>query len=306
MAGTEKDTPPYTDDLDDTINNLIDNLNDSRPGDKSYDLDTSSMIDPDFGNAKDAMEDIQCGEECQNKKKAYKEYMRLREVNRRSNKEYISAQQKYLRMEMGDENFFDSLTKQYNREFDKIISVVQRRLWRGYKEIANLYMSCKTDLMSMDSYRLLFQKMHNSNDFKEKEYREIVEDVTMNDRIAYYETQGVEALNGWFRFFRWWYYFFIFVFVVAIFFLKSKFNNYATAGIVLAFIIYPFVVKYLVLSLFSMFAFVLSLIPYNTYTKDLGKKTPDPNFYKSQREKMPSYYSVNYKFPSVKPYYVVT
>lgn len=106
----------------------------------------------------------------------------------------------------------------------------------------------------------------NKNAALEGEISQINTDTVTNDRKTYYESQGYNKLQSWYTLFRWIYIILLVVYVIGMVVVGSNYSFMAKFFILVALLIYPFVINNLLLFIYSSFLQLYSLLPKNAYT----------------------------------------
>ena len=91
-------------------------------------------------------------------------------------------------------------------------------------------------------------------------------DTVTSDRKSFYEGQGVDKLNNWYSFLKWIYIILLVIYAFGMILAESNYRFLTKFLILLAFIIYPFVIVYLVTFLYEGYLKISSLLPKNAYT----------------------------------------
>jgi len=112
----------------------------------------------------------------------------------------------------------------------------------------------------------LLKKYLEGNAELQDQINEINTDTVTNDRKTYYESQGYDKLKSWYKLFMWIYIFLLIIYFIGIFLAGSGYSFIAKFGILIAFMLYPFVVNYVVMFVYNGLYRVYSLFPKNAYT----------------------------------------
>jgi len=112
----------------------------------------------------------------------------------------------------------------------------------------------------------LLKKYLEENSELQDEINEINTDTVTNDRKTYYESQGYDKLKSWYKLFMWIYIFLIIVYFIGLFLAGSGYSFIAKFGILIALILYPFVINYVVMFVYNSLSSVYNLLPKNAYT----------------------------------------
>jgi hypothetical protein len=112
----------------------------------------------------------------------------------------------------------------------------------------------------------LYQKYLTDNSILQEQIDGINTDTVTSDRKSFYEGQGVDKLNNWYSFLKWIYIILLVVYAFGMILAESNYRFLTKFLILLAFIIYPFVIVYLVTFLYEGYLKISSLLPKNAYT----------------------------------------
>jgi|UniRef100_A0A6C0IJF1 hypothetical protein len=181
--------------------------------------------------------------------------------------EYTNGEQKYIAtrsIELRREatNWSKNTLSKWNKEIGKIDTMI------------DTYDDAFNGLEKLDEY---YHRISKSNNALEREYGLEVSTNSTNDRKAFYEMQGTEDLQWWYSLMKWTYILLIIVFITASFLTPTTYS-WKQRGIVLSLLlIYPFIISFFAVSSFAGIHGLLSMLPYNTYTRALGVSFPDPN-----------------------------
>lgn len=114
---------------------------------------------------------------------------------------------------------------------------------------------------------VLVQTISN-NALSEQEYTKISNEILTNDRKSYYEQDNYNNLRSWYRIWFWLYIFLWVIFSLSLFFTTNQYSYLSImskVGVIMLFIIYLFVAKYIVLLIISFIVFCITLFPKNVY-----------------------------------------
>lgn len=112
----------------------------------------------------------------------------------------------------------------------------------------------------------LYGKYLEENYELQMQINELNTDVITNDRKAYYKGQGYDKLNSWYILFKWIYVFLVFIYILGMLLAGSSYSFMAKFGILIALILYPFVINYIVMFVINFIARIYGLFPQNAYT----------------------------------------
>lgn len=99
----------------------------------------------------------------------------------------------------------------------------------------------------------------------EKKFKKTGEGITTNERKSYYEDQGIDQLNFFYRIFLYMYLLLILAFIICIFAVPSNTGKPAQIGILIFLIIYPFISTKIFLFIMQMYKKIVEMLPKNAY-----------------------------------------
>jgi len=126
-----------------------------------------------------------------------------------------------------------------------------------------------------DTYAKLYTSYENAFDLYEKYLIENSElqgsidmintDTVTSDRKSFYESQGLDGLNNWNTVLKWIYIIMVCIYTIGFLLTKSNYSFIYRFSILIAFIVYPFVITYIVITVYKWISKINSLIPKNVY-----------------------------------------
>ena len=114
---------------------------------------------------------------------------------------------------------------------------------------------------------ILLQTISN-NAVSEEYIEKSLNDILTNDRKSYYEQDKYDNLKSWNRIWFWSYLFLWVIFSLSLFLTTNKYSQLSIiskVGLIISFIIYLFIAKYIVLMIISFIVFCVTLFPKNVY-----------------------------------------
>jgi hypothetical protein len=212
---------------------------------------------------------LTCGPDCQ--KARYSEELKQKFLDAQANvnaapakldaaaKEYYTYTQgangynRYLSGQVSSEakDLTSSASSTFSSASDKLLA-----LTKTYNELNATYIN------SID----LYKKYLIENSVLQGKIDAISTDTVTSDRKSFYEGQGLDNLNDWYILLKWIYIFLIVVYVFGMILAGSNYSFLTKFFILVAFIIYPFVIVFVISLLYEGFLRFLSLFPKNAYT----------------------------------------
>ena len=122
-----------------------------------------------------------------------------------------------------------------------------------------------TALINSEYTSELFKKYTSENKELKLQLRNSRGDILTNDRKTYYETDALNQLQLWYRF--WWYiyYILVIVFTIAIFVSPSELTTVKKVVIFVLLIFYPYYVDYIVRWVQGLYMSIYNRLPKNVY-----------------------------------------
>jgi hypothetical protein len=212
---------------------------------------------------------LTCGPDCQ--KVRYSEELRQKFLDAQANvnaapakldtaaKEYytytqgVAGYNRYLSGQVSSEakDITTTATSTFSSASDKLLA-----LTKTYNELNSTYIN------TID----LYKKYLIDNSILEGRINGISTDTVTSDRKSFYEGQGVDNLNNWYILLKWIYIILLIVYVFGMILVGSNYSFLTRFFILIAFIIYPFVIVFVVSLLYGGLLRFLSLFPKNAYT----------------------------------------
>jgi hypothetical protein len=126
-----------------------------------------------------------------------------------------------------------------------------------------------------DTYAKLYTSYENAFDLYEKYLIENSElqgsidmintDTVTSDRKSFYESQGLDGLNNWNTVLKWIYIIMVCIYIFGLLLAKSSYNFMSRFLILISFIVYPFIITYIVITIYTWVSKIGALIPKNVY-----------------------------------------
>ena len=130
------------------------------------------------------------------------------------------------------------------------------------KELTKTYNSLHITYKNMKE---LYQRYLEENKQLQKQVRHLTADTVTNDRKSFYESQGYDALQNWYILWKWIYIILVVVYVIGLFLVKSGYSIAVRIVILVALIVYPFIIQFLFRILYGLFEKLYSYLPKNIY-----------------------------------------
>jgi len=212
---------------------------------------------------------ISCGPTCQkenNISNLQQLYLNAQENVQSAPDQLKTAERNYFVAAKGQEFYDNFLKKELSVKANALGDVLTNTFQTSISNISHLAQIYNSLFVN---YRHVLE-LHNNyverNTDLEDKIKQTKTDIVTNDRKTYYEVQHAGYMQGWYHFFKWIYIILLFVFLIAIFAVKSSYSIYSKVIILALLVLYPFVIDRIVLSIMaSLYSFYM-LLPKNVYT----------------------------------------
>jgi len=227
---------------------------------------TTSQINRMISQSADA---LTCGPDCQKARRSEELKQKFLDAEANTNTapaQLAAAAKEYYIYTQGEAGYRQYLKRQATAQ----AKVIATRTKTSFASA-----SAKLKAMTKDYERLhiiytntltLYEKYLLENRNLQQEINRINTDTVTSDRKSFYEGQGVDNLNNWYILLKWIYIILIVVYIFGMILAGSSYSFLTKFLILIAFIIYPFVVVYCVSFLYTGILRINTLLPKNAYT----------------------------------------
>lgn len=212
---------------------------------------------------------LTCGPDCQKIRKT--DQLRQGYLDAKANVETApfklqQAEQSYYTYAEGTAGYNKIRAAQATQQAATITSSAASTFQHGVATATDLtaeYDSLYTTYQNMYD---LYEKYLEENAEMQMEVNTLNTDKITNNRKSFYESQGYDVLNSWYKLFKWIYIFLIVIYILGMFLSNSSYSFVARICILVALILYPLVINYIVIFVYSIMLRIYSLMPKNAYT----------------------------------------
>jgi len=162
--------------------------------------------------------------------------------------------------------FYDNmLEEELKQKAEKISELLGESFNEEVSSANTMNQYLNTALINSEYTSELFKKYTSDNKELKLQLRNSRGDILTNDRKTYYETDALNQLQLWYRF--WWYiyYILVIVFTIAIFVSPSQLTMVKKAVIFVLLIFYPYYVDYIVRWIQGLYMSIYNRLPKNVY-----------------------------------------
>jgi hypothetical protein len=162
--------------------------------------------------------------------------------------------------------FYDNmLEEELKQKAEKISELLGETFNEEFSSALTMNQYLNTALINSEYTSELFKKYTSDNQELKLQLRNSRGDILTNDRKTYYETDALNQLQLWYRF--WWYiyYMLVIVFTIAIFVSPSQLTMIKKAVIFVLLIFYPYYIDYIVRWVQGLYMSIYNRLPKNVY-----------------------------------------
>jgi Mn2+/Fe2+ NRAMP family transporter len=208
--------------------------------------DTTTQINQMISQSADA---LTCGPNCQKTRK--EEQLKQQYLDAQANVNTAPAQletaaKNYYTYAQGTSGYNKYLTSQAAMSANSVVASATNTYSSALQNVQDLTKSYDNLTTTYNNSFDLYKKYLSENAFLQASISEINTDTVTSDRKSFYESQSLDHLNAWHSFLKWMYIFFVVVYFIGLLLTKSSYSLLTRILILIAFIIYPFVINYFV------------------------------------------------------------
>ena len=213
-------------------------------------------------------EALSCGPVCQKIKKTQEleqKYLDSQTNMQTAPIQLEEARKNYYVYSKGDSAYNTMLEDDLKKKADAIGNEIHSRFYEEVKKAKTLNFYYNSDLINSQNTFELYNNYFKNNKNAENIIRDAHNDVLTNDRKSFYETQEYDVLDWWYTLFIYVYYILVVVFVLGLFFSPNQMSTYKKIGLLILFIIYPFIIDYIFTFVMKIINDIKQLLPKDVY-----------------------------------------
>ena len=178
-----------------------------------------------------------------------------------------SSKKNYYVYKIGEVNYNAMLEKELGQKANLLAQQISDKFNEETKNALTMNSYYNTEIINSANTIELYNEYLKKNADLEKTIKNLHGDVLTNDRKTYYETEAIDNIKLWHKFFMITYYILVFAIVVSIFVSDSEVSY--SKQIIIAIIIacYPFFIDPVVKWLYSIYLSLTNNAPSNVYMK---------------------------------------
>jgi len=227
---------------------------------------TTAQINQLVAQSTDA---LTCGPNCQRTRTAdtlHQDYLNAQANVETAPVQLQTAEQNYYTFTQGTAGYNAVRANAVTQQATQVTTTATTTFQNGVDSATTLTTTYDSLSSTYQNTFELFKKYLEDNAELQDEINEINTDTVTNDRKTYYESQGYNKLKSWYKLFAWIYFFLLIVYIIGLFLAGSGYSFIAKFGILIALILYPYVINYVFMFVYNGLSRVYSLLPKNAYT----------------------------------------
>jgi hypothetical protein len=212
---------------------------------------------------------LSCDSECQEQKK--KDELKKKYLEAKTNlitapNQVETSYKNYLIYTKGDSAYNEYRDDELQQKAEMIITTFKTTFNDGIEKIKDSYDTYSGLLLNFSHIVELYTKLVKENAFLTLQVKNKTSDVLTNDRKTYYEDQSIDNLVFYYYIIMIIYIICLIVFAVSIFVFPSASSKGSLFGILVFFIIYPFICVRIFKFLYNIKDIIMGIFPKDVYT----------------------------------------
>lgn len=219
-----------------------------------------------------------CGEQCKRDRKIanLRQVYEAKKINLKTAPEQVDiAHKDYVEYAFGVDKWIQEKTKNLTKDSKDIKDNTLKEWKKEAKRISHFIDNYEESYDALKELGHFKHRMIASNNKLLHKYDKEHNDITTDDRQAFYELQGTDDLRWWQRIMKWTYIFMVLAFIIASFVVPNEYSWKQRGIVIIALILYPILISFVSIASFATIRSLLELIPYNTYTSSIGITRPN-------------------------------
>ena len=213
-------------------------------------------------------EALMCGPTCQKEK--ITEELKQKYLDAQTNLQIApikleETKKNYYVYTQGESYYDNILEEDLKEKADKISSVLEENFNEELASATTMSKYYNTAIINSNYVKELLQNLTEENDTLKFKLRNRRGDILTNDRKTYYETNALDTLTLWYKF--WWYiyYILVLVFLISSVLSASRISLIKNMVIFILLIFYPYYIDYIVKWITNLYMNVYNNYPKNVY-----------------------------------------
>jgi hypothetical protein len=212
---------------------------------------------------------LSCDSNCQERKKKIelkKKYLEAKTNLLTAPNQVESSYKNYLTYTKGDSAYNEYKENELQKKAEIIVRTFKSTFSESVEKIKESYDTYDGLLLNFAHVVELYKKLVKENKILELEVKNKTSDVLTNDRKTYYEDQSIDNLIFYYKIIMFIYLIFLIVFAVSIFMFPSTSSKASLIGILVFFLIYPFICVRLFNFFYYLKDIIMGVFPKDVYS----------------------------------------
>jgi len=217
---------------------------------------------------KQSQKAMTCGPDCQKIETAQtlkQAYLDAQANVETAPKQLEDAAKSYYTFTGGVAGYEDYLNKFVESQANTIIDIMQKSFADNLSTAKTIVNNYQAQIINANHAKQLYQKYLDENSILEQELKDNSYDVFTNDRKTYYEDQGIDNLNWWYKLFFRLFVILIIAYIILFFISSSNFSLFFRIIILACLIAFPYAAFPIYRYLQSVYYVITSKLPQNAY-----------------------------------------
>jgi hypothetical protein len=237
---------------------------------KQQELLSNQQISQDKINAllEQSAQSLICGPDCQKEK--ISEELKQKYLNAQTNLQTApinleTTKKNYYIFSEGRPFYENMLEEELKKKADKIADLISESFNDEVSGALTMNQYYDTAIINSKYTKELLKEYSDKNQDVKLKLRNSHGDILTNDRKTFYETDALESLQLWYKF--WWYiyYLLVIVFILAIIVSPSQLSFIKKSIILILLFFYPYYINYISNIVYNFYMSIYSIIPKNVY-----------------------------------------
>lgn len=237
---------------------------------KQQELLSNQQISQDKINAllEQSAQALICGPDCQKQK--ISEELKQKYLNAQTNLQTApinleTTKKNYYIFSEGRPFYENMLEEELKQKADKIAELISESFNDEVSDALTMNQYYDTAIINSKYTKELLKDYSDKNQDIKLKLRNSHGDILTNDRKTFYETDALQSLQLWYKF--WWYiyYLLVIVFIIAIIVSPSQLSFIKKSIILILLFFYPYYINYISNIVYSFYMSIYNIIPKNVY-----------------------------------------
>jgi hypothetical protein len=255
--------------MDKLFQNIQQSLQTNDKNDKNNLLNSQQLNQENITKLLDsAVESVICGPECQKIKiteQLKQKYLDAETSMKTAPVKFEQSKKNYYTYSEGSAFYNNMLEEELKQKSEKISDLLAENFNDEVSsaQIMNTYLN--TALINSGYTKELLKSYIEKNDVLKLKLKDKYGDILTNDRKTYYETEAIEKLEAWYKFWRIIYYLLVLVFSIAMFISPSQFTFIKKFVIFILLVFYPYYIDSVLRWIYGLYVNIYNNMPKNVY-----------------------------------------